>query len=150
LSNLRIKRRILGFPIYFDLGIDYTPKVPFEESINQVGASLEDIPSQMRALEVHIEATDANLETVSQDIVTTSERLHVINSSIADFAPLLDDYVRIVAETNAMIRQTRTELSRQLDTAKLVVTIAMAWIGSTQIAPLYLGCGLLASRRKRG
>ena len=76
-----------------------------------------------------------------------SRDLDTINSRIADVGPLLDDYVRIVTETNDFIGQTRASLSRQLYMVKLVVTVAMIWIGLTQIAPLYLGWELVTGRR---
>jgi methyl-accepting chemotaxis protein len=147
LSNLRIEQRILGFPIYFDLGIDYAPEVSFEESINRIGYNLEGIPPRLRGLEVYIDTTNGNLETISQDIMAMSRDLDTINSSLADVAPLLDDYVRIVTEINDSIRQTRASLSQQLYMVKLVVTMAMIWIGLTQVAPLYLGWELLTGRR---
>lgn len=147
LSNLRIEQRILGFPIYFDLGIDYAPEVSFEESINRIGYSLEGIPPRLRGLAVYIDTTNGNLETISQDIMAMSRDLDTINSSIADIAPLLDDYVRIVTEISDSIRQTRASLSQQLYMVKLVVTMAMTWIGLTQVAPLYLGWELVAGRR---
>jgi methyl-accepting chemotaxis protein len=147
LSNLRIEQRILGYPIYFDLGIDYAPEVSLEESINRIGYSLEGIPPRLRGLAVYIDTTNGNLETISQDIMVMSRDLDTINSSIADIAPLLDDYVRIVTEISDSIRQTRASLSQQLYMVKLVVTMVVVWIGLTQIAPLYLGWELVTGRR---
>lgn len=147
LSNLRIEQEILGFPINFDLGIDYAPEVPFEESINRVGDSLEGLPARLRGLEAHIETADGNLETISQDIVTMSADLEAINGSIAAVAPLLDDYMQIVTEVRDLIDRTRTRLVDQLGTVKLVVTLLMVWLGLTQIAPLYLGWELITGRR---
>jgi ABC-type transporter Mla subunit MlaD len=149
LSDLHIEQTVLGFPIYFDLGMNYAPEVSFEESINRVGASLEGISPRLRGLEFHIETTDSNLGTVSQDILAISKKLHAVNSSVAGLLPLLDDYVRIVKEVNDRIQQTRANLSRQLNAAKMVVTIAMVWIGLTQVAPLYLGWGLVSGQRRR-
>jgi methyl-accepting chemotaxis protein len=149
LSNLHIEQTVLGFPILFDLGIDYAPTVPFEESINQIDASLEGIPSRLRDLEVHVDATASNLETISHDMVAISKDLDTINNSIADATPLIDDYSRIVTEVNDLIRQTRARLARQLAIAKLAVTIAMAWIGLAQVVPLHLGWNLLTSRHAR-
>lgn len=147
LSSFRLDEEILGIPLYFDLGIDYAPEVSFEESISWVGHNLEGITPRLRGLEVYADITYGNLETISEDIMAVSRDLQTINSSVADVAPLLDDYVRIVTETNDAIRQTRVSLSRQLYAVKLVLTIAMVWIGLTQVAPLYLGWELVTDRR---
>jgi methyl-accepting chemotaxis protein len=148
LSNLRVEQEILGFPLNFDLGIDYAPEVPFEESINRVAESLEGLPARLRGLEAQIETADGNLETISEDIVTMSADLDAINGSIAAVTPLLDDYMQIVTDVRDLIDRTRTRLVDQLDTVKLVVTLLMIWLGLTQIAPLYLGWELVAGRRE--
>jgi ABC-type transporter Mla subunit MlaD len=147
LSNLRIEREILGFPLRFDLGIDYAPEVPFEESINQIGDSLEGLPARLRGLESHVETADGNLETISQDIIAMSADLEAINSSIAAVAPLLDDYVQIVTEAHDLIGRMERRVLGRMDTVKLVATLLMVWIGLTQIAPLYLGWELVTGRR---
>ena len=113
----------------------------------QLGDSLEGIAPRLRGMEVHIETTDSNLETISQDMMAISRDLEVINSSVAQVAPLLDDYVRLVNEANDAVEQTRANLSRQLDAAKWVAIGMMVWLGLTQVAPLYLGGELITGWR---
>jgi len=148
LSDLRFEQTIFGFSINFDLGIEYAPQVSLEESMNQLGDSLEGIAPRLRGMEVHIETTDGNLETISQDMMAISRDLEVINSSVAQVVPLLDDYVRLVTEANDAVEQTRANLSRQLDAAKWVTTGIMVWLGLTQLAPLYLAAELITGQRK--
>ena len=147
LSNFRIDERILGFPIRFDLGIRYAPEEPFDESVNRIGESLEGVPGHLRGLEDYIDVTDANLEIISQDLVAISKDLDVLNDGIADVEPLLDEYIRAATEAGGVIEQTQAGLSAELETAKLVVTVLMIWIGVAQIVPLYLGWGLITGRR---
>ena len=147
LSDLRFEQTIFGFSINFDLGIEYAPQVSLEASMNQLGDSLEGIAPRLRGMEVHIETTDSNLETISQDMMAISRDLEVINSSVAQVAPLLDDYVRLVNEANDAVEQTRANLSRQLDAAKWVAIGMMVWLGLTQVAPLYLGGELITGWR---
>jgi hypothetical protein len=149
LSDLHIEQTILGYPLYFDLGIDYAPEVPFEESINQIGTGLEGIAPRLRGLQVHVDATDGSLEAIGEDMVTLSEKVQTVNRSVAGVTPLFDDYTRIVTETGERVRQARINLAWQLHAARLAVTIAMAWIGLSQIAPLYLGWSLVTRRDSR-
>ena len=147
LNNLRFEQRVLGFPIRFELNLNYAPEVSFEESVNRIGHSLEDIPPRLRGLEGSIDTTKGSLETISQDFAATSSDLDDINSSIADVEPLLDEYVRIVSEVDDLIEQTRAGITRKLNMAKLVVTVVMVWVGLSQIAPLHRGWELVTGRR---
>jgi ABC-type transporter Mla subunit MlaD len=147
LNDLRLEQRILGVPIRLELNLDYAPEVSFEESISRIGYSLEGITPRLRGLGARVDATSDSLEAIHQDLEATSSDLDRINRSVADAAPLLDEYVRIVTEVNDLIEHTRASVSRQLDVAKLVVTVAMVWVGLAQIAPLHRGWELLTGRR---
>ncbi|MCI0581037.1 MAG: hypothetical protein L0332_20330 [Chloroflexi bacterium] len=148
LSAFRVERTILGIDLGFDLGVDYDPEVPFDESVNQIGESLEGMPERLRGLEVYMDVTNNNLALIGDNIDTIATDLHTINSSMAQIEPLLDDYIRLVTETNDLIRQTRSSMSEQLRLVKLGVTILFTWLGLTQIAPIYLGWGLLTEAEK--
>jgi hypothetical protein len=147
LSDLRIEESILGAPIRFELNLGYSTEVPFEESVNRVGSSLEGIPSQLRGLAVHVDTADGNLHMISQDLLAVSSDLDAISGRAAEVAPLLDRYARIVTEANDLVQQARAGLSRRLLRAKLAVTMAMVWLSLMQVAPLYLGWELASGRR---
>lgn len=101
----------------------------------------------MRGLEVHIATADGNLETISRDLLAVSADLGTINDGVAEVAPLLDEYVRIVTKADDLIEQTQVSLSRHLARARLVVVVAMVWMSLMQVAPLYLGWELLMGQR---
>jgi len=147
LSDLRIEQSILGVPLRFELNLGYSTEVPFEESVNRVGSSLEGIPSQLRGLAVHVDTADGNLHMISQDLLAVSSDLDAIGGRAAEVAPLLDRYARIVTEANDLVQQARAGLSRRLLRAKLAVTMAMVWLSLMQVAPLYLGWELASGRR---
>ena len=44
LNRFEINTSILGFPIQYDLGIDYNPTVPFDVSVQEIGRSLDGLP----------------------------------------------------------------------------------------------------------
>ncbi|MCA9937692.1 MAG: hypothetical protein KC418_03550 [Anaerolineales bacterium] len=146
LNNFRIDQSILGFPIKYDLGINYNPVTPFDQSITAVGGSLDGIPERLRTLKIYLNVTDDNLATISQDVLNIAADLKTINGSVADVQPLLDEYTRLVTEVNDNIRQTRANLTDQLAQFKIVLVIVFVWIGLTQAAPVYLGWELLRGR----
>jgi hypothetical protein len=145
LSAFEVNQSILGVDFGFDLGIEYAPEEPFDESINQIGDSLEGVPDRLRALEPFLATTNDNLRTISENINTLAANISSINENIENIQPLLDDYLELVYRTSDLINQTRSTFRSQLEPVKLIVMILFIWIGLTQIAPLYLGWGLLSA-----
>ncbi|MCB9422934.1 MAG: hypothetical protein H6667_24250 [Ardenticatenaceae bacterium] len=148
LNSFRVDQQILGIPIKFDLGINYGPAVPFDESVSQIGRSFETLPGQLRDLDEYVVVANDNLALISEDVLAISQDLDGVNGRIAELDPLLKDYLRIVVELNDSTRQTRQIILGELNTLKRIVTIALAWVALSQLAPLYLGLELLRGRRE--
>jgi len=149
LNSFRIDQRILGFDIKYDLGIDYDPEVPFDESVLLIGRSLDGIPEKLRSLQEQVETTSGNLDVVGQDIDDIISNLKDINAQISATDPMLDNYTRIVTDLNDRSRLVRAKISEQVEDAKDVVTFLMVWIAVSQMAPIYLGWDLALGRRPR-
>jgi hypothetical protein len=146
LNNFRIDENILGLRIQYDLGIDYQPDVPFDESVALLGESLEGLPERLRALDQTLQTSTDNLVIISDDVLQLSGDLNIINSRLAEVDPLLDEYIRIIQETNDRTRFTRLNLQAQLEMIKTIVTIAAIWFGLNQLVPIYVGWEMLAGR----
>jgi hypothetical protein len=147
LANLELTQSFLGLPLKFSLGIEYAEDTPMADSVSLIGESLDGVAPRLRALEIHLDSAGSNLETISEDVLAAVEDLDAINENLVGVPALMDDYLEVVAEVNDLIERTRASMARQFDTAKLVVTLAMVWIGLAQLAPLYLGWELLMDRR---
>ncbi|HEX6385867.1 MAG TPA: hypothetical protein VF177_14450, partial [Anaerolineae bacterium] len=149
LNDFRIDENILGLNIQYDLGVNYNPTVPFDEAVLDLGDSLDGLPETLRSLEIYLNVTRDNLQTISQGLFAVARDLDVVNERIAAVDPLLNEYIRIVNETRDNTSQVRAQVEEQLEMIKLVITVLMVWLGLTQIAPLYLGWELLTGRRER-
>ena len=147
LNRFKIDTSILGFPIQYDLGINYDPAVPFSEAVLAIGRSLDDMPDRLRGLETALQDTAVNLQTITEDMHTLSTDLRGINDSLLAFDPLIADYIRIVTETSDSLRLLRGQIDQQVESAKLIITIGMVWLVASQIVPLYLGVELLTGHR---
>lgn len=143
LSNFKVETRILTFPLSFDLGIDYNPEAPFDQSIAMIGSSMEGVPEQIRALATELESTGGNLVVLSEDINTLAGNINDINTELKDIPDLLDRYIDIIAELETNLTQLDQNLAAQFDTLKLVITIIMIWFCMTQLAPFMVGWQLL-------
>jgi hypothetical protein len=147
LSAVQLSRSILGIPLNFDLGVDYNPDTTFDESLIQIGDSLEGVPENLRSLDGYLEITGQNLEAIASDLDRISGDVNTIGSTIGDVEPLIDDYLEIVTELSDSTRQTRTLVERQLSNMRIVVTALFIWFAFAQVAPLYLGYELLSASR---
>lgn len=147
LNSFRIDEQIFGLNIQYDLGIDYEPEIPFDQSVRELGEGLEGIPESLRAMESYITVTSNNLETVSQDIRTLADDLDTVNGRLNEFDPLLDQYQVMVTDINDSTRQMRAQIQDESATLKRGITLAMVWLALAQIALLYLGWELVTGRR---
>jgi hypothetical protein len=147
LSNFNFERTILGIPLGFDLGIDYDPEAPFDESVAQIGTSLEGVPDNLRGLQVHLDTTNDNLATISDNLQTLTADLAAIESSVEEVGPLLDEYISLVEQIETNIALTRSDLDDQLQTVKTGIIILFVWFGLNQLVPLYLGADLITDGR---
>jgi methyl-accepting chemotaxis protein len=136
-----------SIPFEFDLGLDYNPAAPFDESVAQIGESLEGVPDRLRALEANIDVADENMLAVSQNLHDVADDLETINATVEEFGPLLDEYAAIVTDTTDRIRLARVSVQRTITSIKNTLTVIFIWFALTQLAPLYLGYELAAGKR---
>lgn len=147
LNAFKIEESILGVDINYDLGVDYQPTVPFDETVLALGSSLDGMPDQLRSLQPDIETASDNLAVVSDDIYAIADDLAVINGRIAEVEPLLGDYIGIVGDINGAVTTTREQVNTQLKTVSLALKIGLVWLGLMQFAILYLGWDLIIGER---
>jgi hypothetical protein len=131
----------------FDLGIDYEPDEPFDETISALGDSLEGMPEELRSLQGDLETLSADLVLLSGNIDTAAGDIEAMNEQIALFIPIMDEYLRIVGQIDDSLVQVKEQLSAQLDLVSTVLVGLLIFLTLTQIAPLYLGWELVSGQR---
>ena len=147
LSTFQYEQSILGIDINFGLGVEYEPEIPFDVSVEQVGDSLDGVPDQMRDLGVEIDVTAGNLQLVSDDLEQIAGDIGNVNDNITDLPIALDQINSSLTTTTDQIRSIRNGLPEQLENVRRGALIFAIWLGTVQLAPLYLGFELLSGRR---
>lgn len=152
LSSVGIDRDIpLPFggsiPLRFDLGIDYDPDTPFDDSLRVFEASLTGLPESLRGLESDLRTTNDNLALLSADLQATSDNLTTINTRIGEILPLLDQYGVLINDLSATVTQAQFGLGDRLEVARVAAIALLVAVGLSQLAPIYLGWELLTGRR---
>lgn len=141
---------VIGYPIQYDLGIDYDPSVPFSASVQEIGNSLDGMPERLRGLEEAFAETQTNLATISGDMDDLSGDLVTINEQIAGLTPLVNDFIRIVTEGADNLRLVKGQIDSQVAMINTIITLGMAWLVLSQVVPLYLGYELIMGRLSPG
>ena len=134
--------------IQYDLGIDYNPEVPFGDSMEELGTSLDGVPEELRVLRTELEVSAANLQTLSDDLNTASGDIAAINVELTKFIPLLDQYLALLDRAILSVEQLRLDIASNLDTIKMVARILPLALALTQLAPLVVGWDLLTARNE--
>jgi hypothetical protein len=150
LNRFEINTSILGFPIQYDLGINYDPAVPFSVSVQEIGTSLDGLPERLRGLEQDFSDTQSNLQIISQDMDDLSGDLTAINQQIAGITPLVNDFIRIVTDGADNLRLIKGQINDQVATVNTIITLGMVWLVLSQVVPLYLGYELIMGRLSPG
>jgi len=149
LNDFRIDEVIpfVNVRLQYDLGVNYEPEVPFDESVERVGTSLDGMPERLREINGHLNTSINNLTTLSENLEQIATDLETTNENLEATPALIDEYVRIVNEVNVKTKISRASLEIQFDNIQRWANIFVAWIGLTQLAPFYLGLTMLFSRR---
>jgi len=143
LNRFQIDRRVLGVPIRFNLGIDYNPNLPLDETVTELGESLDGLPEQLRELEASLQTTQANLTIMGENVHLIASDLDEVKESMVEVTPLLEEYIRLTTRTTDLIRRSRSNIADQLETAKIFIAVLFAWIGLNQVLPLYIATTLI-------
>lgn len=136
-----------SIPLRFDLGIDYNPTTPFDESLRVFEASLVGLPESLRGLEDDLAATNSNLASLSTDLQATSDNLGTINARMSDLGGLFDQYTLLIDDVAGLLAQIETQLGPRLELIRLVAIALLIALGLSQLAPIYLGWELITGQR---
>lgn len=147
LSDFRIDEQIMGFAFNYDLGINYEPTVPFDETFEALGSGLDGLPEELRSVEANLETTSANLAAISESISAISSDIDTINGRVAEVPALIDQYIDIVSQIREPLADAQIQAAQQQELVKNVVTFILIWWGLPQLALLMIGWDFLFGRR---
>lgn len=149
LDSFDFEREIFGIPIRFDLGINYKPENALDDTVLDLGTSLDGVPESLRSLDANLGVASENLSVVGQNLEVIAGELDQLNNTLKEIEPLIDEYLRLTTETSDLIRLMNSQLDRQLQTIQLAVTALFIWIGLNQLVPIYLAWTLLTHQDRK-
>lgn len=147
LNEFKIEEEVLGIPLNYDLGINYQPTTPFDQTFVDLGASLDGLPENLRAVGPNLATTNENLAAISLSVSSISGDIATINGRVAEVPALIDQYIDIVNQISTAIEQIQTQVIQQQELVKTVVTFVLVWWGLPQLALVMIGWDFLFGRR---
>jgi hypothetical protein len=139
LSNFALDKSFLGFDLQFDLGIDYEPEEPLDESLLAIGTSMDGVAEELRNLEPLLATNSSNVTLMSDNVALIAKDLATINDVIADINPLLDQYADTFTQLENGLLHVQTDLDNYLKIAKIVLVVLMLWLAVMQTTAVVLG-----------
>lgn len=139
LSDFSLDRSFLGVELQFDLGIDYEPQEPLDESLLAISDSLDGVAGELRQLEPSLTTNSENVALMSENVALIAKDIASINAVVADINPLLDQYGTTFTQLEDAILQVQANLDTYLQFAKIVLTVLMLWLAVLNSASLVLG-----------
>ena len=149
LDSFGVNQSILGIPLNFDLGIDYDPEQPLDQSINELGTSLDGVPEELTSLRGPLAQTADNLTKMEADIKRLSGDVGAIAGTLEEFSPQVDQYVSTIATTQSQLRDLSTSIGAELARLESAVFYLMVWFALLQILPIVYGFDLLFRRGEK-
>lgn len=136
-----------SIPLQWDLGINYNPEVPFDQTLSTFEDTLAGLPENLRGLENDLTTTTDNLGLLSDNMLTISNDLMTIKGSVGELIPLLDQYTALINDLQASLSRAQISIPAQLNTLRLGIILGLILLALSQLAGLYLGWELITGKR---
>jgi len=121
----------------------YDPEVPLQQSLEEVAASLDDIPNSLGAAQEGLTSTSGNLEGLQEDFTTMASNIGQIATSLESAQSVLVEYQLIVADLQTLAASVRQGLPEWLRLLRLAFSLVLIWLGIAQIGLLTQGWELI-------
>jgi hypothetical protein len=132
------------------LGLDqYDPAVPLSQGIQEVVSSLAGIPTSLGNAEAGLTTASGSLETMQSDITVMASEIAAIVTSLQAAGAIIEEYLLVVAELQALVSFVRTGLPDWLLWSRVGLSLVLVWLGIAQFGLITQGWELLARSRKR-
>ncbi len=135
---------LVNYRLGFDLGVEYDPAVPLDQSIAEVSEGLAKLPTQLEGIETGLVNTHQSLSETITSIGVVGEDLAAVGRDLAQTSRSLHAYNGLIDRATLQMRNTRWNIRQQIVRGRIIATVFLIWLSLSQIAPLYLGCAMLS------
>ena len=132
-----------GTPLLGDLvaaPIDsYNPETPLAESLGEVASNLEGLPDTFVEMSADLGTTDEKLVVVQENLVTMSDSVGLISSSLSEYEEMVIESKSSMDELTTILTSIHNNLGTILNGVAIALTLFFAWLLAAQVVILSQG-----------
>ena len=136
----------LGDSLEVGLGVAYDPSEPLDDALQNLSASLEDVPDELRGMQNDLDNANENLLYVSEDISSLAKDLNTMNEEISDIKPQLEKIYLDVEVLKISIQKVRKVAPSIIMKIKVILIGLFVLVIFSQIPYLYFGLYIIKNR----
>ena len=121
----------------------YNPKVPFDEALENISKSLDDIPETATEMGSSISDSTNNLEIIITELDDMAASISDIGDSIQEFISVIDQYIDLVKNLEEKADIIDSNLSLIMNGAAIALTIFLLWLALAQLGLAIQGWELI-------
>ena len=104
-------------------GVDYNPEEPFDDSLRRVEEALDELPDELRAQSATIQALIPSVRELGRQTDSLAEAVDAIETDLTEIHQLVSSYRITVAEAQASIEETNSNLGEKVWLLRLLVVV---------------------------
>lgn len=135
-----IMRALTSIPFY--LGEPYQPEVPLDVSVQNVAASLDDLPASLIEIGGQLETNQSNFSDIEDELIALSVTLTGINTDLTNAQATLTAYETLLTDLDAQLTLLETSLPDILSVVAWFLTVLLGWLMFTQLGLIVQGLTL--------
>ncbi len=120
----------------------YSPEKPLAESLGELAASLEELPPAFVEMSSGLGATDDNLDSVKENLVTMSTSTRVIAVSLSEYQAMATQSQSSLDDVTGILSNLQASLPAILNGVALALTLFFVWLLIAQVVILTQGLEL--------
>lgn len=133
--------------VSFLTGTRYEPDVTLQESISDVGASLDGLPGTYQQMANELATVQDDMHNVRTTLDGVGASLGAIESTLRNTQPSIRSYGVLVNQVTASVTELQQQVARWLSVLRLGSVILLVWLALTQIGLLFQGWEMLSFDR---
>lgn len=120
-------------------GEPYDPEEPLADSLGTLASTLEDLPDTFVQMSLDLSGTDDNLTTVRRNLVSMSESVGLISSSLSEYEAMVVQSQSSMDDLMSILSDLKDNVGRILNWIVVALSLFLVWLLAAQVVILSQG-----------
>lgn len=121
----------------------YSTQTPLSDALKDVSDSLAPISQSLSSMDQSLKRSQENLNTIEAKFGQIATSLQSIGTGLRQARNVTQQYLDVVSTLQQQLRDTRRRLPGDLGAVAWFITIALVWLGFTQIGLMMQGLEMM-------